>query len=465
MGGFQLRIREKGREVLRRWLASDGMRRLRASLPARAICRVGSACGSNPLPAQLLLLFCYRGLLDLLYVSVISPVYEYTGMLADPQPLEYACSWLVLLAAAPAILKLQQGPKASSFLVTFLHYLYFIPLTSYCGCKGGTILFFGCAVLYWGILLLLQFKVPSLVLAPASAHHTDAVFRVLTLFSVLFILFISGKYTGFRITLNLDYTNIYAIRAEAAGYQIPTVFQYVLSVMPILLPVVLLYWMNRKKRLMALFLCFIFLLLFSIGAHKSIFFFFFVILTSYFLYRPWMLRWMPGLFSLLAGVGILEYRVRGSYQIAALLDRVFYIPVQISEQSAALFQDHPLNLFRFGIIGKFGFSNIYSTTIPRLMGEYRGNLQESANNGLLGDLFSNLPTLLGLVLLPLILVLCFRIMDLLTNRVPPKILLAFCVYFANCFVNGSWSTVLLSGGFLLACVLLYFFPEEEKRLL
>ena len=77
-------------------------------------------------------------------------------------------------------------------------------------------------------------------------------------------------------------------------------------------------------------------------------------------------------------------------------------------------------------------------------------------------MFSNFPALLGVVLLPLILVVCFRLLDATCHKLPEKLTAATCVYFAIGFSNGSWSTILLTGGFLIACLLFYFFPKEER---
>ena len=90
-----------------------------------------------------------------------------------------------------------------------------------------------------------------------------------------------------------------------------------------------------------------------------------------------------------------------------------------------------------------------------------GEAPTHANNGLLGDLFVNLPTSLGLILMPLLLVLCFRLLDMVSHGLPQKILISFCVYYAVSFINTSWSIVLLSHGFLFSCALLYVFPRKE----
>ena len=121
-----------------------------------------------------------------------------------------------------------------------------------------------------------------------------------------------------------------------------------------------------------------------------------------------------------------------------------------------------LNLFRDGILGKLSYDPVYSIKIPKVIGEYMGT-GSSANNGLVGDMYANLPVVLGVFLMPLILVILFRLLDAAARDIPQKIYIGLCVFFAMSFCNGSWSTVLLSGGFLMACIFLYLFPVQKEE--
>ena len=53
--------------------------------------------------------------------------------------------------------------------------------------------------------------------------------------------------------------------------------------------------------------------------------------------------------------------------------------------------------------------------------------------------------------------------QLQARDIPQKIYIGLCVFFAMSFCNGSWSTVLLSGGFLMACIFLYLFPVQKEE--
>lgn len=455
-----MRVREKISGAARRIRGAALWRRLWESRLLR-LCRRGWAlCNENPFPWQVLLVLIYRLALDAVYLVAVSPVYAYEGFTTDLTPLPYLLSWMALLAFAPFAARLTEDLRPSSILMTLLNAVYFIPLTSYYGCHGTEFTFFAVAIAYWALFLFFQFRIPSPVLAPLAAHHTELLAKLITAGCVLLVFYISGRYTGFRLTL--DFINVYGIRVEARSYNIPGVLSYLLSWMPVLMALLLLWWLKRKKYGVVALMVVTYLFLFSISAQKSTFFFLLLVLAGWFLYRSWMLRWHTALLTALAGVCTAAKMAGFILPTSLAFRRMMYLPVKISQQRFELFQDAPLSLFRDSIMGKFSFDALYSASLPRLTGEFRGNLQESANNGLLGDLFANLPLFPGLLLMPLLLVLCFRLLDLSAGRTSQRITVLICVYFTVAFSNGSWSTVLLSGGFLLTCIVLYFFHNDKE---
>lgn len=416
---------------------------------------------AHAFPLQILLVIIYRLVLDYVYLTMVCRIYNYSGFYADVQVPLYGASLLVVLAFAPFVVRLQEEPLPSARIVTFLNYIYFIPLTSYCGCGGANVAFFLIGIAYWMFLLLFQFQLPVLALRPWPVRHARQAYLALTVLASAFVMFVSGRYTGFRFTL--DFINVYGIRAEAADYSMPGVFTYALSMSGIVLAILLLYWLTRKKYLVVAALIVVYLFLFSIAAQKGLFFYLLLLLAGYFLYRPWMMRWLGGLLTLLAGAAVLEEKLVGSFYLMSLfINRSMFIVVQISRECMEFFAENPLSLFRDSILGKLpGIAPIYTIGISKVMGEFRGNIGENANNGLLGDLFANLPTLMGILLLPLILIVCFRLLDMAAHKLPEKLTVATCVYFATGFSNGAWSTILLSHGFLIACLVFYFLPKEE----
>lgn len=426
----------------------------------QTLLKIHGLCKQYWFLTQCLLILLFRASLDLVYTLVIAPVYSYSGFTLSIDPLFYLCSWLTLVVFAPFVVRISDHRTPSSMIVTFFNYLFFIPMTSYCGCHGASITFFLIGLVYWAALLFFQLRLPVLRLRKPSLHISKSFMTVLTVCSCLFVMYISGRYTGFRLTF--DIVNVYDVRAEASTYNLPTVFSYLLGMMPITLTLCLLYWLERKKWLVSVAIMVVYLFLFSIGAHKSTFFLLVLVLLCRFLYREWMLSWAPGLLYLFSIAAILENLVIKSYYLTGtFIRRLMYLTIQICENYYNFFSENPLNLFRYGIMGKLGFEELYSIRIPKIIGEFRGHPQEGANSGLLGDLFANFPVFPGVILLPLILVVCFRLLDLTSTSFRTKLTLPLCLYFAISFISTSWSTVLLSNGFLLICLLLYIYPNEE----
>lgn len=415
-------------------------------------------CNAHAFPLQIMLVILYRLMLDFVYIWQLSPLFAYARFTTDIYLPRYLLTLLLVLVFAPFIAQLQQDERPSSVLISFLNYLYFIPLTSYCGCRGTSARFLLFSMLYWAILLLLQFAVPSVYLATLKVRHSRMLFGLLTIGSIVFVLFVSGYYTHFRLVF--DVINVYGVRAEAATYAIPSILRFLLSFMTIILSVLLVYWIRQKRALVVGLLLIVYFFYFSIAAHKSVFLFLFLLLGCYFLYRDWMLRWAGAFLTCgIAACGV--FSAAGFIvPLSLFMRRLMYLPVQISDNCCTFFQHHPLNLFRHGIMGRLGFQEIYSINLARLVGEIVNEVT-NANNGIMGDLFANLPIPLGLLLMPLILVICFRLLDAVSEGLDARFTVSFCAFFAITFANSAWSTVLLTHGYLVACVLLYLFPRKE----
>ena len=416
-------------------------------------------CNTAPFVPQLLFMLLYRASLDVVYARLLSPLFAYSGFVWNLNLLMLLLSYLMVAASAPFIVELQNCPLPSAKLVTFLHYLYFIPMSSYYALAAPNVTLLPITAVYWALLLLWEFKLPVLSFNYLRAKYTRLIFTLLSLFSVVVVLYISGRYTGFRLTL--DFINVYDIRAEAASYAIPRVLRYLLGFQTMMLSVEILYWLCEKKYLAAGALVVIYLFYFSIAAHKSVFFFLLLVLAGWLLYRAWMLRWFALLLVLVNVLSLAEYALHKSFYIMTLfIRRMMYVPVELSGRYQCYFSENPILFFRGGILRRLGCESPSSLDLAHLSGEYGGAADCAANNGLLGDLFASFPAPVGLLVMPLLLVLCFRLLDACAAHKPERLYVLFALNFAVTFINSSWSTVLLTHGFLLACMLLYFFPQK-----
>ena len=402
----------------------------------------------------------YRLMLDLAYITVLSPNYSYGGFSTQIIPLIYALSWLILLVCLPICIGiLRQESRSSSVLVTIINVCYFIPMTSFLGCHGTTIEFLVVTWLYWLALLLLQWFIPSFTVQKIFFARAGTAFKVLTIAVVVLVIGVSGYYTGFRLHFNI--IDVYDVRSEAAAYNIPTVLEYALSMMSIVLSILIIFWLQKRRWIVVAILAATYFLYFFFFFQKSVFFFLILTLACYFLYREWMYRILPAIMA--AGVFICwvaQSVFDWIWPLSLFVRRLLYIPVSISQSYYEYFSVNPLNFFREGVLGRFGYDSIYSDRIVEVIGEYEGTFA-NANNGLIGDMCANLPLALGVLIMPLILVVCFRLLDVATTGLPKKLYFALCIYVAFGFINSSWSTVLLTTGFLAGCGLFYVFPLKE----
>lgn len=438
--------------------------RIRSSPPVQTLLRLDGLCQRRAFVFGIAAVLLYRVMLDVLYVLLLSNCYQTSKMddfFIDLTPLRYLSSYFAVLLASPFLSELLRRKEASSRLLTLISLCYFLPLTCYYGCRGADVRFFITALLYWALLLFWQFRLPHFHLKPPSVRHSGFPAALVTLIFCAAVLYVSGRYTHFRLTF--DIYGVYDIRTEAEQYALPGVLSYLLGMAPIALAILLIYWLERKKYLVSAGIVAVYLFLFSIAGNKSTFLFLILLLAGYVLYREWMFRYLPAELGAVAGLAVLWLCLSRTENLLGDLffRRMMFVPVHLSQSYYRFFSENPLNLSRDGILHWFSFSPVYSTSIPRLIGEYLDAPMMNANNGLLGDLFANLPIPLGLLLLPLILVICFRILDLFSHGISAKLLVPLCIYYMVGFQDAVWSTVLLTNGYLLACLLLYVFPRKE----
>lgn len=188
----------------------------------------------------------------------------------------------------PFHVRLSQNKAPSALIYTFWITSFLFRDLLLLAVPAAMCRFADCADLL-GCDALFQFCLPILELKRPALHHSRFLLIGLTVVSCIFILYISGRYTGFRFTLN--FVDVYGIRLEARTYQIPTLFNYLLSAMTIVMAILLLYWVTCRKWLVTAALCIVYIFLFSISAQKSQFFLLILILGCLIFYREWMLRW------------------------------------------------------------------------------------------------------------------------------------------------------------------------------
>ena len=273
-------------------------------------------------------------------------------------------------------------------------------------------------------------------------------------------LYIWWRYSGFRIQLNI--IDVYGIRSEAAKNPMPSVLSYAWHICTIIVPMLIVLMLYKKRYVVMVWLLFITLINFSYAGNKSVILFPVILIGGYVFYRRHMISLFFPLGVVVEIFAILEQKMGSMYITSFIFRRQGMVLAQLSENYYRFFLENPTDIFRNSILGKFGFDSIYANTLARVIGDNFETQVVNCNNGLLADVWSGLGYI-GLIIMPIILIVCFRLLDLAAYKVNPRMMIGLVLYYSIMFANTTWSTVLLTHGFIAMCILLIIFPKKSNE--
>jgi hypothetical protein len=407
-------------------------------------------------------IFIYRLLLDVVYVNAITPIFGYSGFTATVNSFNYLISWLVLLLFIPIILSLYKKTSLSSIILILLFLLSYIPFTCMAAFYSYNSSFIFSNILYWLSLFGFYKIIPKIKLVGIKNDKlTQLLLSVIIILFFLVVSYISWRYTGFRISINL--LNVYDLREEATTFKLPAILSYIYSASKAVNPVLIVYFMSRKKYYLAGSLIFIQLLSFSINGSKTVFFTTVLAVLLYWFYNDRHKSKIPWILSIIMTIGITELYITKSFLIINfLVRRVFFIPNLLNFYYYDFFSKYTPDYLRQSFLRHLGFESPY-IPIDNLIGAvYFNKADMGANNGLLSDAISNFG-ILGVLFMPLLLVIAFKIFDACTEGLDIKIYIISGITLTFIFISSFFFTILLTHGFIALCLILYLLPRSAKR--
>lgn len=368
--------------------------------------------------------------------------------------------YLAVILFSYFIYKFCQMETASSLIMIAISMVYFIPLITFCSFGPGSNGTFFWTIFFWFIMSLLQIKLPIISFSfKRKKEYTSNTFFYILLFCMTGLtIFISLKYTGGRIITHMN--NIYEIRAEAATYDFPIWLSYLQRFSNILIPMLVLMSFEKKKYMYGIFAMLLLFLNFSFAGHKTILFMGVLLITGYFFWKKEMIYLIVPGGSLLGILGIIEkvYFQKNTI-ISLFFRRQGFVLAELTDYYYRFFKQNPTDLFRSTFLGKLGFNSPYSLQLPNVIGNNYLTQNITCNNGLLADVWSHLG-ISGILIIPIILLVCFRVYDLATDGLNSKCFIGLSIYYAIIYANTTWSTVVLTHGFLIMCVMFLVFPRN-----
>lgn len=403
----------------------------------------------------------FRLILDVAYKNYISYYYSYAGFLCEENTIRYVLSWLILLVFSPFIINLNKKIVLSNIIIIMCVYFSVIPFTSMVAFFPFKIGYIVSNVAYWLWMFLLMRFMPLLKFKK-SGKNTGVLFYTIIAILSCTVIYISFKYTGFRIKLNIE--DVYSLRLEASEFAMPSIFRYLYSASKTVNIIYLIFFLSEKNVKMVIFLCVVQILSFSIDGSKTIFFSLIIAVMVWFFYKRKHMVLVPWIFSGLSILSVIVLRCYDSFILISLfIRRIMFLPNLLYYRYYSFFSNNEPDYFQSGILRHFGFESSYSSykSVSLMLGElYYGSSDTSANTGFIGDACANLG-LLGVIIMPVLIVFVLKLLDSCSKGINEKLFIVSAILIASTLMNSSFFTILLTHGLIAVCLVLYLLPRNE----
>lgn len=413
-------------------------------------------------------LIIFRLLLDYAFSICIAKEYAYLGFHNSLTIFSGIVSWAILFCFIWLNVKCFNNSAATiSHEIAYLFFLFsIIPFSSMVAFNNVTITFVLLNCVYWFIFFIIirseymPFKFGHIKLSYAHINW-DVTIKLITLFLSATVIYISAKYTHFRINLNLS--KVYELRAEAGSYNLTGLLVYVHSWSRNLNAILLAYYIRKKNLIWAIYCLFIQILNFGIDGSKTTLFLVICVLFVN-LMPPVDFQKMNQLFTYgftgLAGLSVISYTLFDNIWLCSLfIRRMLYVPVQLAVNYVDFFTTNTPDYFRQSVLRRLGVNSPYPR-IPYMIGNVYFHQSIGANNGLISDAITNLG-IVGVVLFPLLLAYTLKIMDLSSRGLDSRLYLVISIYISFTLINSFLFTTLLTHGLIATIVLLSIIKRDN----
>ena len=416
------------------------------------------------------LIVAYRIVLDYIYSNVISTRFAYEGFENNYTIGVELASFAVLGCLIPIMIRMYKNEdnRLSKEILLMMFLMSFVPFTSMCGFGVFDISFVVSNLLFWVCMIgftISPIRLKKRVRLKVSGSHLlgETHIKVVTILFALIVLYISARYTHFRFNFNL--LNVYDLRAEARSYNLPTLLTYAFSWTRTINSILLAYFLRRKKWMWVIVCIIVQLLNFGVdGSKTTLFLMLFAIVVC--LIPKFDLqslnRWLVIGSLCLCVFCILAYMTfHNIVPISIFVRRLLFVPVDISSKYYDFFTTHVPDYYRQSFLRLFGFESPYDP-LAYMIGDYYYNQVSSANNGLIADAISNLGVP-GVVIVPIMYAIVFRILDNVTERLDPRLHVTVAMYVAITLINTFLFRVLLTHGLIVAMIILHFIDVDDQE--
>lgn len=403
----------------------------------------------------------YKCLLDYGYVKIIIPLFGYYGFEMNFSLMKYFIGWLMAYALIFVYMPfcINKSDKLSYEILFVVFVLVYIPFSVMAGIgsleNDFIIANFIFAVVLASINKFNIIKAKSVGLLFNGKGISEKTIDVILVLSLLVVLYVSGRYTGFRFTFNL--LNVYDLRDEASSYNLSTVLTYLYAATKAINTILISYYAMNKK-LFKTICCFVVQLLsFGIDGSKSVLFYAILALLIGLMTNVNAIKinklLLVGLICVVLLSCMIYFLFDNFIVFSLFVRRVLFVPVRLEECYFDFFSINTPDYYKLSFLRYFGFKSQYSH-LPKLIGAtYFHSPDLGANNGLISDAMANLG-FAGIIIVPIIVTVVIKVLDICAFGLDTKLYLTIAIYVGMVFINSFIFTGLLTHGIIAIILLL-----------
>ena len=400
----------------------------------------------------------YRIILDYSYVSIVSPLYSSNGLINFYTITNYVISWLFLLSLIPFIWQLNKNHSFSNSVLLIFTAISMIPTTTLIAYMNLEAKFVILNYIYWFCFYVYNALFPQIKIK--NSFKTKKLFYGICFLLCFTVVYISGKYTGFRFHWNI--VDVYDLRFEERELNINILLQYLHNAAGVLLPIILIYFILNRNKIASFLLMTIILLNFGIGGHKSVLFSLVLTVVGFYFYKYRRTVFVFSFFAVINLIGFLEFIVVKTNFIGAIISyRLLFLPALLNYHYYDFFKNNELDFFRQSFLRWFNIESPYKDNIAFMIGGmYYGNYEIRGNNGLFTDAYYNMG-IMGIILFPLILVFILRLIESVSKGIKEGMMFVVVFSVGVTLLSTTFTIALLNNGIILMMIMLYFLPRRN----
>lgn len=419
--------------------------------------------------------FIYKLFLDFFAFFILDEISHDFGMVYSDE--RYIVSWLVYMIICFILsywLNKKQEFVISQQIIISLFMLSTVPsIVLFSGniinidCFSTNLFFIGLFLLMyeasfitWSFSLgectfLYSFQLYIKQHLPKIKKYVAGVILFISIFSVIFTFF---YYMGGR--LFLDGFNVYEQRALYSQSNIPIFLRYTLGSSNIVELITLIWLFSRKKYFFAMLMLCISYLHFSLGGEKTVLFSI-VLGVMFFCFKRIMNKKIfLSFFCIVICGGILSgglyfFDILEVPWLASFVRRSFFVPSLLNQYYYDYFSMH--SFVWWGVNRDYSIGPGFTNQISYI---FLNSPSGFANNGLLGDAYSN-AGYIGLFFVSTLLALMCKLYDFALLGMNKIHYIGVSIYIAFGLLNSVFTTVMITHGGLIGILLLYCLPRNE----